>query len=150
MQHRDNYNQYNAMQSQPQAHSFTFQSSTVSYGGANGSYYTSSKTRRMGSDGVSNCERFSIFFSFHSCRASNLRLLCEQLAFEESKEADTTSGQATHRVSKGLRNKVFFGCHLVFVADVSFIFWVRILDHQFHDVSRTLTFRILLLGPFNY
>ncbi|MGY0406669.1 hypothetical protein, partial [Pseudoalteromonas sp. SYSU M81241] len=67
LQHRDNYNQYNAMQSQPQAHSFTFQSSTVSYGGANGSYYTSSKTRRMGSDG---------------------------LAFEESKEADTTSGQA--------------------------------------------------------
>ncbi|KAI5328640.1 hypothetical protein L3X38_028037 [Prunus dulcis] len=78
LQHRDNYNRYNAMQSQPQAQSFTFQSSSVSYGGANGAYYTSSKTRRMGSDG---------------------------LAFEESKEADTTSGKATHRVSKGLRNK---------------------------------------------
>lgn len=55
----------------------------------------------------------SQFFSFHSSHVSNLRFLCEQLAFEESKEADTTSGKATHRVSKGLRNKVFFGFHLV-------------------------------------
>ncbi|KAK9927448.1 hypothetical protein M0R45_024631 [Rubus argutus] len=78
LQYRDNYNQYGAMQSQPQPHSFTFQSSSVTYGGANGAYYTSSKTRRMGSDG---------------------------LAFEESKEADTSSGKATHRVSKGLQNK---------------------------------------------
>lgn len=60
LQYRDNYNQYGAMQSQPQAHSFTFQSSSVTYGGANGAYYTSSKTRRMGSDGVSNFERFIV------------------------------------------------------------------------------------------
>ncbi|PRQ18035.1 putative myeloid leukemia factor [Rosa chinensis] len=78
LQSRDNYSQFGAMQSQPQAHSYTFQSSSVTYGGGNGAYYTSSKTRRMGSDGV---------------------------AFEESKEADTSSGKATHRVSKGLHNK---------------------------------------------
>lgn len=40
--------------SRPQAHSFTFQSSTVTYGGSNGAYYTASTTRRAGSDGVSN------------------------------------------------------------------------------------------------
>lgn len=39
-------------QMQPQNCSFSFQSSTVTYGGANGAYYTSSMTRRTGSDGV--------------------------------------------------------------------------------------------------
>lgn len=38
---------------QPQAHTFTYQSSTVTYGGINGAYYTASNTRRTGSDGVS-------------------------------------------------------------------------------------------------
>lgn len=38
---------------QPQTRSYSFQSSTVTYGGQNGNYYTSSKTRRTGSDGVS-------------------------------------------------------------------------------------------------
>jgi len=38
---------------QPQTGSYSFQSSTVTYGGQNGNYYTSSKTRRTGSDGVS-------------------------------------------------------------------------------------------------
>ncbi|PPR95721.1 hypothetical protein GOBAR_AA24957 [Gossypium barbadense] len=52
--------------------------STVTYGGADGAYYTSSKTRRTGSDGIT---------------------------FEESKEADTTTGQASHQVSRGLHNK---------------------------------------------
>ncbi|XP_050377064.1 uncharacterized protein LOC126794398 [Argentina anserina] len=75
---RGNFDQFGAMQPRPQGHSYTFQSSSVTYGGANGAYYTSSKTSRMGSDGV---------------------------AFEESKEADTSSGKATHRVSKGLHNK---------------------------------------------
>lgn len=63
-------------QSQPQC--FTFQSSSVSYGGANGAYYTKSMTRRAGSDGV---------------------------AFEELKEADSTTGQANHRISRGLHSK---------------------------------------------
>ena len=38
---------------QPQARTFTYQSSSVTYGGINGAYYTASKTRRPGSDGVS-------------------------------------------------------------------------------------------------
>lgn len=38
---------------QPQTRSYSFQSSTVTYGGHDGNYYTSSKTRRTGSDGVS-------------------------------------------------------------------------------------------------
>ncbi|PIN03631.1 hypothetical protein CDL12_23844 [Handroanthus impetiginosus] len=73
-----NINQMQHVMSQPQTHSFTFQSSTVSYGGANGAYYTSSRTRRSGSDG---------------------------LAFEECKEADSTTRQATHRVSRGIHDK---------------------------------------------
>ena len=36
-----------------QAHTFTYQSSSVTYGGINGAYYTASKTRRTGSNGVS-------------------------------------------------------------------------------------------------
>lgn len=64
--------------SQPQSRSFTFQSSTVSYGGANGAYYTSSRTRRSGSDG---------------------------LTFEECKEANSATGQAAHRISRGLHDK---------------------------------------------
>lgn len=63
---------------QPQVRSFSFQSSTVSYGGANGTYYTSSTTRRSGSDG---------------------------LTFEENKEANSATGQASHRISRGIQNK---------------------------------------------
>ncbi|KAI3409665.1 uncharacterized protein J3R85_019059 [Psidium guajava] len=65
-------------QMQPQNCSFSFQSSTVTYGGANGAYRTSSMTRRTGSDGIT---------------------------FEDRKEADSATMQATHRVSKGLHNK---------------------------------------------
>ncbi|KAI3501154.1 hypothetical protein L1887_29015 [Cichorium endivia] len=61
-----------------QPHGFTFQSSTVTYGGSNGAYYTSSTTRRAGSDG---------------------------LRFEEHKEADSVSGKAAHRISRGIYNK---------------------------------------------
>ncbi|KAJ7944808.1 Myeloid leukemia factor 1 [Quillaja saponaria] len=78
LQYRNDYSRSNQGQSQPQAHNFTFQSSSVTYGGANGAYYTSSRTRRTGSDG---------------------------LTFDESKEADATTGQAAHRVSRGLHNK---------------------------------------------
>ncbi|PON92903.1 Myeloid leukemia factor [Trema orientale] len=78
LQYRNDYNRFNRVQSQPQTRSFNFQSSSVTYGGANGAYYTSSQTRRTGSDGVT---------------------------FEESKEADTASRQATHKISRGLHNK---------------------------------------------
>ncbi|KAL3598957.1 hypothetical protein D5086_006875 [Populus alba] len=78
LQYRNDYSRFNGIESQPQGRRFTFQSSTVTHGGANGAYYTSSITRRAGSDGVT---------------------------FEESKEADSATGQATHRVSRGLHNK---------------------------------------------
>ncbi|KAG5228459.1 glycine-rich family protein [Salix suchowensis] len=78
LQYSNDYSNFNSMESQPQGRSFTFQSSSVSYGGANGEFYTSSKTRRAGSDGVT---------------------------FEESKAADSITGQATHKVSRGLHNK---------------------------------------------
>lgn len=63
---------------QPQARSYSFQSSRVTYGGVNGAYYTSSTTKRSGSDGIS---------------------------MEESREADTTTGKAAHRVSRGIHDK---------------------------------------------
>ncbi|CAL0312935.1 unnamed protein product [Lupinus luteus] len=72
------YNRSNAAQLQPQAQSFCFQSSTVSYGGPNGTYYTSSQTRRAGSDGVT---------------------------FEERKEADSSTRQAAHTISRGIHGK---------------------------------------------
>lgn len=37
-----------------------------------------------------------------------LYLLYEQLTIEESKEADTASRQASHRLSRGLHNKVVY------------------------------------------
>lgn len=77
-QHRNDYSRYNGANQQPQTHSFSFSSSSVTYGGPNGAYYTSSKTRRTGSDGIT---------------------------FEESKEADTATRQASHRVSRGIHNK---------------------------------------------
>ncbi|OVA07665.1 Myeloid leukemia factor [Macleaya cordata] len=76
MQYRNEYNK--ADRTQPQTQSFSFQSSTVTYGGVNGAYYTSSTSRKMGTDGV---------------------------VVEESKEADTTTGKAAHRLSRGIRDK---------------------------------------------
>lgn len=76
IQPRSEFNMATA--SQPQNRSFSFQSSSVTYGGSNGAYYTASTTRRMGGDGV---------------------------VMEESKEADTATGKAAHRVSRGIRDK---------------------------------------------
>lgn len=39
---------------QQQARSFGFQTCKVTYGGVDGAYYTSTRTRRTGNDGVSN------------------------------------------------------------------------------------------------
>lgn len=77
LQQRNEYSRSYDGQQQPQMRSFSFQSS-VTYGGANGAYYTSSQTRRTGSDGIT---------------------------FEERKEADTASRQATHQISRGIQNK---------------------------------------------
>ncbi|XP_061357871.1 uncharacterized protein LOC133302138 isoform X2 [Gastrolobium bilobum] len=77
-QHKSENNRFNGTGPLPQSRSFCFHSSTVTYGGANGTYYTSSRTRRTGSDGVT---------------------------FEECKEADSATRQAAHIVSRGLHNK---------------------------------------------
>ncbi|KAJ9173466.1 hypothetical protein P3X46_016593 [Hevea brasiliensis] len=78
LQYINGRNRYPVMEHQPQTRSFTFQSSAVTYGGSNGAYYTSSKSRRTGSDGVT---------------------------IEESKEADSATRQAAHRISRGLKGK---------------------------------------------
>ncbi|XP_075505780.1 uncharacterized protein LOC142542828 isoform X2 [Primulina tabacum] len=75
--HKNNIHLLNHGRPQPQTQSFTFQSSTVTYGGANGAHYSSS-TRRAGSYG---------------------------LTLEEFKEANSFTGQATHRVSRGIHEK---------------------------------------------
>ncbi|VVB03451.1 unnamed protein product [Arabis nemorensis] len=60
------------------ANTFRHHTSKVTYGGIDGAYYTSSRTRRAGSDGI---------------------------VVEESKEADKTTGEATHRISRGINDK---------------------------------------------
>ncbi|KDP28758.1 hypothetical protein JCGZ_14529 [Jatropha curcas] len=74
--HRDDYNKIEG--TEPQVHNFSFQTSKVTYGGVDGAYYTSTRSRRAGSDGV---------------------------IIEESKEADKTTGQASHRISRGIHDK---------------------------------------------
>lgn len=76
MQHRSEFNRTGA--ARPQAQTYSFHSSTVTYGGANGAYYTASTTKKVGGDGV---------------------------VLEESKEADSTTGRAAHRVSRGIHDK---------------------------------------------
>lgn len=71
-------NSVNNAQSIAQGHSFTFHSSTVTHGGSNGAYYTKSRTLRRGTDG---------------------------LVIDESKEADSTTGQAAHRLTRGIHDK---------------------------------------------
>ncbi|MED6164013.1 hypothetical protein PIB30_085532 [Stylosanthes scabra] len=62
----------------PKSRSFSFQTSRVTYGGVDGAYYTSTRTRKTGADGA---------------------------MIEERKEADTTTGEATHRISRGIQDK---------------------------------------------
>ncbi|XP_042038726.1 uncharacterized protein LOC121784611 [Salvia splendens] len=69
-------NQIKVEPEKPWSHSVSFQK--VTYGGINGSYYTATTSRRTGSDGVT---------------------------WEESKQADRTTGQAAHKVSRGIHDK---------------------------------------------
>jgi len=78
VQLRRDPNRANGGGGQPQSRTFSYQSSSVTYGGINGAYYTASKTRRSGSDGIT---------------------------VEESREADTTTKEATHRISRGIHDK---------------------------------------------
>ncbi|XP_062090493.1 uncharacterized protein LOC133796833 isoform X2 [Humulus lupulus] len=63
---------------QPQRHSYNVQTCKVTYGGVDGAYYSSTRTRRAGSDGV---------------------------VIEETKEADKTTRQAAHKISRGIHDK---------------------------------------------
>lgn len=63
---------------QPQARSVSVHTSRVTYGGVDGAYYTSTRTRRAGGAGV---------------------------MIVETKEADKTTGQAMHKVSRGIHDK---------------------------------------------
>ncbi|KAF3440691.1 hypothetical protein FNV43_RR18976 [Rhamnella rubrinervis] len=69
---------YKVKGTQPQNRSYNFQTCKVTYGGVDGAYYTSSRTRKAGGDGV---------------------------VVEETKEADKTTGQATHKLSRGIHDK---------------------------------------------
>ncbi|XP_057807394.1 uncharacterized protein LOC131022042 isoform X2 [Salvia miltiorrhiza] len=69
-------NQNKVEAKKPLSHSVSFQK--VTYGGINGSYYTATTSRRTGGDGVT---------------------------WEESKQADRTTGQAAHKVSRGIHDK---------------------------------------------
>ncbi|XP_042012130.1 uncharacterized protein LOC121760546 [Salvia splendens] len=69
-------NQIKVEPEKPRSHSVSFQK--VTYGGINGSYYTATTSRRAGSDGVT---------------------------WEESKQADRTTGQAANKVSRGIHDK---------------------------------------------
>lgn len=76
----------------------------VTYGGVNGAYYTSTRTTKSGADGVSNAPwlidlviRVLVFLMI---------FVYDQVVIEETKEADKTTGQAQHRISRGIHNKV--------------------------------------------
>lgn len=69
---------YNKVErAEPQSRTFSFQK--VTYGGVDGTYYTATTSRRKGNDGA---------------------------LLEESKQADKTTGQASHRISRGLHDRV--------------------------------------------
>ncbi|XAR63171.1 hypothetical protein NMG60_11023016 [Bertholletia excelsa] len=68
---------YNKVEgTKPQARSVSYQK--VTYGGLDGAYYTATTTRSTGNDGV---------------------------VLEECKQADSTTGEATHRISRGIHEK---------------------------------------------
>uniref|UniRef100_A0A5B6YTH3 Myeloid leukemia factor 1 n=1 Tax=Davidia involucrata TaxID=16924 RepID=A0A5B6YTH3_DAVIN len=72
--YKTDYNKLEGMQ--PETRSASFRK--VTYGGINGAYYTATKTRMTGNDG---------------------------LVLEESRQADRTTGQAAHRISRGIHDK---------------------------------------------
>lgn len=73
---RVNTNRNIIERTKPQTRSVSYKK--VTYGGINGAYYTATRSRKSGSDGV---------------------------VLEDSKEADKTTGRATHRISKGIHDK---------------------------------------------
>lgn len=74
---------------------------------------------------------------FHVVVTAYVFLFYEQLTLEESKEADTARRQASHRLSRGLHNKVVYIDVrsvgdlrvMVLVFSLSFVCLNRSLDH---------------------
>eukprot|EP01018_Ginkgo_biloba_P032961 Gb_29970 [translate_table: standard] len=77
-QSRSVYRSSNSREGQPVSQSYNFQNTSVSYGGPGGAYYTSSTTRRTGPDGVIE---------------------------ERHQEEDSTTGNATKRITRGIHDK---------------------------------------------
>jgi len=99
---RSDYNRTEG--TEPRVRSSSFQTCKVTYGGIDGAYYTSTRTRRTGSDGVSK-PFLGMLICFRNAFCFNV-LILYQVVVEESKEADKTTGQATHRISRGINDKV--------------------------------------------
>jgi hypothetical protein len=87
-----------------QASRVSVQTCRVTYGGVNGDYYTSTRTTTAGTDGVSNFLRASCFIYCLSSESN--AVILNKVVIEETKEADRTTGQAKHRVSRGIHDKV--------------------------------------------
>lgn len=79
----------------------------VTYGGIEGAYYTATTTRKTGSDGVCSLLLDVLFIWLNKCVLpdSNSAHVMKQRVLEESKQADRTTGQATHRISRGIHDK---------------------------------------------
>ncbi|KAK9103302.1 hypothetical protein Sjap_020556 [Stephania japonica] len=99
--HMQNWNNYSRQpeRSQPQTRSFSFQSSTVTYGGPNGRIIPH---RPAGGLETMGCVKF-LPFCF--------------VMVEESKEADSTTRKASHRVSRGLHDRVGLGLRFIPLSD---------------------------------
>lgn len=96
-------NQNKVEPKKPVTRSASFQK--VTYGGIDGTYYTATTSRRTGDDGVCLLDLLKL-----NCYDVYLLLNCInyvcQVMWEESKQADRTTGQAAHKVSRGIHDKV--------------------------------------------
>ncbi|KAG5538563.1 hypothetical protein RHGRI_019221 [Rhododendron griersonianum] len=112
--YRSDYNKVEG--SKPQARSVSCQK--VTYGGINGPYYSPTTTRRTGSDGVNYLSSLSL------------------VVLEECKQADITTGQAEHRISRGMLDKVlsFVSVYFKHRWRLSWFF----VQMQGHSVTRRL------------
>lgn len=103
MAYRSDHNKVDG--SKPQARSVSFQK--VTYGGIDGPYYSATTTRRTGSEGVNYLPSSSLVDSICWWFLSSLMLLVwNQVVLEECKQADRITGQAEHRISRGMLDKV--------------------------------------------
>ncbi|WMV11280.1 hypothetical protein MTR67_004665 [Solanum verrucosum] len=87
-------------QSKPQSMSYR----RVTYGGIDGTYYTATTSRRAGNDGVCSLQLVS-WVDILVLTSSDSVCVVKQRVLEESKQADSTTGQATHRISRGIQDK---------------------------------------------